>query len=74
MNNLTFGLLAIMLVVIVSMALSASSIGAKIVQGMIAITILALLVRDNSAVQQKWGDATKLVLQSTKQPTSSGGN
>lgn len=74
MNQLVFGALAVTLVIIVAMALSANSIGAKLVQGMLAVTIVALLVRGNSGIQQKWVDVSRLVIQATKQPTSSGGN
>lgn len=74
MNQLVFGALAVTLVIIVAMALSANSVGARIVQGMLAVTIVALLVRGNSGIQQKWMDVSKLVIQATKQPSSSGGN
>jgi len=74
MNNLVFGALAVSLVIIVAMSLSANSIGAKLVQGMLAVTIIALLVRGNSGIQQKWMDVSKLVIQATNKPSSSGGN
>lgn len=74
MNQLVFGALAVTLVIIVAMALSANSVGARLVQGMLAVTIVALLVRGNSGIQQKWMDVSKLVIQATKQPGSSGGN
>jgi len=74
MNQLVFGALAVTLVIIVAMSLSANSIGARLVQGMLAVTIIALLVRGNSGIQQKWMDVSRLVIQATKQPTSAGGN
>lgn len=58
MNNLVFGALALVGIVIVAMALSANSTGAKIVQWGLAIAIIGVLLRNHSEFQSSWSNLT----------------
>jgi hypothetical protein len=71
MNNFVFGALAVVGIVIVAMALSANSAGAKIVQWGLAIAIIGVLLRNHSEFQTAWGNVTKLAIGTTGKQASS---
>jgi len=70
MSNLLFGALALVGIIIVAMALSANSTGAKIIQFGLAIAILGVLLRNRSGFVTAWNKVTELAIGTTGQQTS----
>lgn len=74
MNNLAAQLLAIIAFIVLAMALSATSTGAKVVQAGLFVIILAVLLRNSTAIQNATKNVSGLVTQPLAQSPSTGGN
>lgn len=70
MSTLVFEVLAIVGIVIVAMALSANSTGARIIQWGLAIAILGVLLRNHSDFESAWGALTKRAIGVTGKSSS----
>lgn len=70
MREMVFGALALVGIVIVAMALSANSTGAKIVQIGLVIAILGVLLRQRSEFEQAWSKLTELAIGATGEKAS----
>lgn len=71
MNDLVMQMLALTGIVIVAMALSAGSTGAKLVQAGLAIAIIGVLLRSHSEFEKSWNDLTTRAISITKESSSS---
>lgn len=61
MNNLAAQILAIIALVILALALSATNQGAKVVQAGLVVIILAVLLKNSNAVQNATSSLSGLV-------------
>jgi hypothetical protein len=71
MSELTRSILAIFAVIILSLALSGTKDGAKLVQAGLVIAIVVVVLKNGNAVQDAARNLTGLVTKSTGQPSSS---
>lgn len=69
MNTLVFQVLAIAGIVIVAMALSANSTGARIVQWGLAIAIIGVLLRNQTDFRSSWEGLTHKAISATGKQT-----
>jgi hypothetical protein len=66
--------LALIAIVILATALSATKDGARLVQAGIVIAIVVVILKNSNAVQDAAGNLTRMVSSAPKQSSGSGGN
>lgn len=69
MNELMRSVLAIVAIIIIALALSASTNGAKLVQAGLLIAIVVVVLKNSNAVQNSARDFTKLVARTPAKST-----
>jgi hypothetical protein len=74
MTDLTRAILAIFAVIIISLALSTSKIGARFVQGVLIIAIVAVVLMNEPRFRGNFQSLASTILQTPTKPTDTRGD